>query len=82
MEAVAFRQGAIAAAFPLTLSDRMVQSTEAQFILDPFMGSGTTALSAIRYGRDFTGIEQSPEYVAMANHRIEGYRAALLRCAA
>lgn len=38
--------------------------------LDPFMGSGTTALVALALGRRFIGIELNPEYVAMADRRI------------
>lgn len=40
-------------------------------VLDPFMGSGTVGVVAHRLGRDFIGIELSPEYVAMAEKRLE-----------
>lgn len=39
-------------------------------ILDPFMGSGTTALVALRLNRHFLGCDLNPEYVEMANKRI------------
>ena len=39
-------------------------------ILDPFMGSGTTALVAYGLGRDYLGIELNPDYVEMANERL------------
>jgi DNA modification methylase len=39
-------------------------------VLDPFLGSGTTGIVAIRLGRKFVGIELKPEYVAMAGRRI------------
>jgi hypothetical protein len=39
-------------------------------VLDPFTGSGTTGVVAVRCGRDFIGIELSPEYAAMARRRI------------
>jgi len=42
-------------------------------VLDPFLGSGTTALVALRLNRWFVGIELSPEYTKMAAHRIEPY---------
>jgi site-specific DNA-methyltransferase (adenine-specific) len=58
------------APFPISLIDRVISSTNAQIILDPFMGSGTTAVSAKKLGRDFIGIEISSEYVEMANNRI------------
>lgn len=40
-------------------------------VLDPFLGSGTTALVAARLGRRFAGIELNPDYLAMAKRRIE-----------
>lgn len=39
-------------------------------VLDPFMGSGTTALVALKGGRDFVGCELNPDYVRLAEHRI------------
>lgn len=44
---------------------------ESGVVLDPFIGSGTTALVALRLGRRFIGIEISPKYVEMAKKRIE-----------
>lgn len=43
---------------------------EAQTILDPFMGSGTTGVAAARLGRAFTGIELDPEYFSIACDRM------------
>lgn len=40
-------------------------------VLDPWLGSGTTGIVALREGRRFVGIEIAPEYVAMATRRIE-----------
>src|SRR3990167_9943355 len=59
------------AAFPVKLIDRIVSSTNAKIILDPFMGSGTTAISAINFDRNYIGIEISPEYCKMAETRIK-----------
>lgn len=42
-----------------------------QTVLDPFLGSGTTALVADRLGRDAIGIELNPAYAEMARRRIE-----------
>jgi site-specific DNA-methyltransferase (adenine-specific)/modification methylase len=42
----------------------------AQTILDPFMGSGTTGVAAIQAGRSFIGIERDPDYFAIAVRRI------------
>ncbi len=39
-------------------------------VLDPFCGSGTTGVVALRHGRSFIGIELNPEYVEMARARI------------
>lgn len=43
----------------------------AQTILDPFMGSGTTGVAAVQMGRDFIGIEREPKYFDIACRRIE-----------
>lgn len=58
------------APFPIELPLRCIGSTNANVILDPFMGSGTTALAALNLGRQFIGIELSPEYIAMASKRL------------
>lgn len=42
-----------------------------QTILDPFMGSGTTGVAALRLGRKFIGIELNPTYFDIACRRIE-----------
>ena len=41
-------------------------------VLDPFCGSGTTGVVAMREGRSFVGVELNPEYVEMARQRIIG----------
>ena len=40
-------------------------------VLDPFSGSGTTAVAAEKMGRKFIGCDLSEEYVSMANRRLE-----------
>jgi site-specific DNA-methyltransferase (adenine-specific) len=62
------------AAFPIKLIDRIISSTNAKTILDPFMGSGTTAVSAINFGRSYIGIDISPEYCKMAEIRIKQHK--------
>ncbi|RYG87649.1 MAG: site-specific DNA-methyltransferase, partial [Alphaproteobacteria bacterium] len=42
-----------------------------QAVIDPYMGSGTTGVAAIRLGRPFVGIERDPAYFATACRRIE-----------
>jgi site-specific DNA-methyltransferase (adenine-specific)/modification methylase len=44
---------------------------DAQTILDPFMGSGTTGVAAVQMGRSFIGIEREPKYFDIACKRIE-----------
>ncbi|MGO1623445.1 MAG: DNA-methyltransferase [Leucobacter sp.] len=61
------------APFPKPLVDRIISSTTANLVLDPFMGSGTTAVSAIDNGRNYLGIEISPEYVELANARVQAF---------
>ncbi len=41
-------------------------------VLDPFIGSGTTAIAAKKLGRNFIGIERNKEYVEVALRRLEG----------
>lgn len=59
------------APFPEDLINRIIGSTNADIILDPFVGSGTTAVCAKRLGRRFIGIEISPTYCEMAEERLK-----------
>jgi modification methylase len=59
------------APFPIALIERVISSTDAQIILDPFMGSGTTAIAAKKLGRDFIGIELSKNYIKLAEKRLK-----------
>lgn len=59
------------APFPLAFASRCVASTTGKVVLDPFMGSGTTALAAIDNERDYVGIELTAEYSRMARDRIK-----------
>lgn len=45
-------------------------TTRGQTILDPFMGSGTTGVAAVKLGRKFIGIEIEPKYFDIACRRI------------
>jgi site-specific DNA-methyltransferase (adenine-specific) len=60
------------APWPEALVERLISSTNANVVLDPFMGSGTTALVAQKLGRKFIGIEKSPDYCNMAGLRLLG----------
>jgi DNA modification methylase len=44
--------------------------SDANTIIDPFMGSGTTGVAAVKLGRKFTGIELEPKYFDIACRRI------------
>jgi len=58
------------APFPVELARRCIASTKAELILDPFMGSGTTAIAAELCGRNWIGMEISRKYRQLANRRI------------
>jgi site-specific DNA-methyltransferase (adenine-specific) len=59
-------------AFPLEIPRRCIamSTSEGDLILDPYAGSGTTGVAAIRMGRSFIGIERDPDYFALACRRI------------
>lgn len=61
------------APFPIELIDRIIKSTTAEIILDPFMGSGTTAISALKNNRKYIGIDISKQYCKMAKKRITNF---------
>jgi modification methylase len=61
------------APYPLKLMERIIGSTKAQVILDPFIGSGTTGLAAKALDREYIGIDISLEYCKMAEERIEAF---------
>jgi DNA modification methylase len=60
------------ATFPESLVERclLIGSRPGDLVLDPFLGSGTTAVAAERLDRRFLGCELNPEYVAMAARRL------------
>jgi site-specific DNA-methyltransferase (adenine-specific) len=57
---------------PLEIIERMVKAScpPGGVVLDPFMGSGTTALAAKRCGRDFVGFELNPAYCGIIESRL------------
>ncbi len=58
------------APFPLELARRCISSTDARIVLDPFMGSGTTAIAANAEQRDWIGFDLSDDYCRLARERI------------
>jgi site-specific DNA-methyltransferase (adenine-specific) len=61
---------------PVALMELLVRlfSNPGELILDPFVGSGTTGVAAIRLGRRFLGWEMNFEYVAIAERRMAAAR--------
>ena len=62
------------APFPIDLPDNIISciaTNERLLVLDPFMGSGTVALSALKHNCDFIGFEKFQKYIDIANKRIE-----------
>jgi len=61
---------------PLALMDLLVRlfTNSSELILDPFAGSGTTGVAAIRQGRRFLGWETNREYAAIASKRLAAAR--------
>ena len=64
------------ATFPTALVEPCVLagSRPGDVVLDPFIGSGTTGAVAVKHGRRFVGCELNPEYVAIAERRIDAER--------
>lgn len=58
---------------PLKLIERLIiaSSNEGMLVLDPFMGSGSTAVASRRLKRDFIGFELAKEYSEIANNRLD-----------
>ncbi|NSW91086.1 MAG: site-specific DNA-methyltransferase [Firmicutes bacterium] len=63
------------APFPEELPYRLIQlyTFKGEVVLDPFCGSGTTCLAAKKSGRNYIGYDINPDYVELANNRINGY---------
>ena len=58
---------------PVALLRRIIEATapEGGLVLDPFSGSGTTGVAALRLGRRFLGMEQDPTWLALGRARLE-----------
>jgi DNA modification methylase len=64
------------APFPIELPQRLIDlyTYEGDIVLDPFMGSGTTAIAALRTDRRYLGYDTDPGYIAAAMERIAAER--------
>ena len=60
------------APYPVPLAARLIKmfSFAGDTVLDPFAGTGTTALAALETGRSSISVEIEPKYLAMANQRL------------
>ncbi len=67
------------APFPVELPQRLIElyTYPGDLVLDPFMGSGSTAVAAVRTGRHYVGYDTDPEYVAAATARLADVTAAV-----
>jgi DNA modification methylase len=63
------------APFPEELPYRLIQlyTFEGDIVLDPFCGSGTTCIAALKTGRHYVGFDINKEYVSLAKERISAY---------
>lgn len=61
---------------PLDLLERIIlaSTNEGDLILDPFMGSGTTGVAALKLGRKFVGIEKEKEFIELAEKRLSAVK--------
>jgi site-specific DNA-methyltransferase (adenine-specific) len=64
------------APFPVELPYRLIQlyTYKGDIILDPFMGSGTTAIAALKSDRKYVGYENDPQYIKLAEERIAPHK--------
>lgn len=61
------------AKFPIELAERIVRlySQVGDIVLDPFTGSGTTAVAALQNGRNYLGFEKEEKYVVLAKSNLK-----------
>jgi modification methylase len=58
------------APFPLEIPERCIRASDPKIVLDPFVGSGTTAVAAKKHGVDYIGIDKSEKYCEIARNRL------------
>ena len=68
------------APFPVELPYRLTQlyTFKGDIVLDPFMGSGSTAIAALKSERKYAGYDVDPEYIRIAEERIEPFKQQLV----
>jgi len=67
--------------FPVELIERLILSmtNEGDWVLDPFLGTGTSIIAAIRHNRRGAGAEVVPKYIELAKDRIQQELAGTLK---
>ncbi len=65
------------APFPVDLPRRLIElyTYRGDLVLDPFIGSGTTAVAAVETGRHYVGFDTEPDYIELAERRVAQARA-------
>jgi len=68
------------AVYPVELAKYFIKggSKEGDIVLDPFMGTGTTAIACLETGRNYIGFELQDDYISTANRRIKDYKIEML----
>lgn len=66
--------------FPIALPESciLLATKEGDIVLDPFIGSGTTAIASLKHNRNFIGFELNEEYCKLANDRVAENKNTLL----
>jgi site-specific DNA-methyltransferase (adenine-specific)/site-specific DNA-methyltransferase (cytosine-N4-specific) len=69
------------ATFPVALPEWFIKlfAKPGDVVLDPFMGSGTTAVACVKSRRDFVGIDINPEFCRLARKRVEDEKTRLAK---
>jgi site-specific DNA-methyltransferase (adenine-specific) len=68
-------KGQHSATFPLELPEICILagSNPGDMVLDPFMGTGTTGIAALKHNRSFIGVDVSQQYIDIAADRIDNF---------
>ena len=61
------------AVMPVDVAKNILESVEGNVVLDPFMGSGTTAIAALNANRSYIGFELDKDYYNIAQDRINNH---------
>lgn len=67
------------APFPVELPEQLIRlyTFQDDLVLDPFLGSGSTVLAALRTGRRYAGYDLDPAYIAIARERVAAFEASV-----